>query len=234
MSGQPALDVFEPKGDIRAVALVLHGGRSRGTGPVRANQLAVLRMRPFVASLRRGGADNGLAVATLRYTVRGWNGSAESPVPDVRWALDELAERFPDVPAALVGHSMGGRAALYAAGHRSVHAVVGLAPWMEAGDPVAQLEGRRLLIAHGDLDRMTSPPESAAYARAARTVAASVSYLSIHRDRHAMLRRAGLWHDLSTGYVLAVMCDKPPGETVRSESANVLVKALAGEPSLVV
>lgn len=230
----PVLDVDVPNGEVRAIALFLHGGRSRGMGPVRANQLAVIRMRPFVSALRRAGADCGLAVARLRYKVRGWNGSAQSPVADARWALDQLADRFPGVRVALVGHSMGARAALYAAGHPSVHAVVGLAPWIEAGDPYAQLEGRRLLIAHGDLDRMTSPPASASYARSARTIATSVSYVSIHRERHAMLRRAGLWHDLSTGYVLAVMCDKPPGETVRSDSANVLVKALAGEPSLIV
>ncbi|MCW2658521.1 MAG: alpha/beta hydrolase, partial [Jatrophihabitans sp.] len=110
MTSVPALLVDEPRGEVRAVALVLHGGRSQGTGPVRARQLAVLRMRPFISSLRQAGADHGLAVARLRYAVRGWNGSAASPVADVRDALDQLAARFPGIPIALVGHSMGGRA----------------------------------------------------------------------------------------------------------------------------
>ncbi len=95
-------------------------------------------------SCRRCAATrDGLAVAQVRYRVRGWNGAERSPVADTSWALDELATRFPDVPVALVGHSMGGRAAIYAAGARRVRAVVGLAPWIEPGDPVAPLTGRR-------------------------------------------------------------------------------------------
>jgi pimeloyl-ACP methyl ester carboxylesterase len=234
MTGAPVLQVDAPNGEVRAVALVLHGGRSLGTAQVRPRQLAVLRMQPFISSLRRPGASHGLVVARLRYTVRGWNGSAESPVADVRWALDQLAERFPAAPVALVGHSMGGRAALYAADHPSVQAIAGMAPWIEPGDPYLQLKGRRLLIAHGDRDRITSARGSAMYAENARRVATSVSYISVHGDRHAMLGRARLWHDLATGWVLAVMCDVPPPETVRRESANVLAKALAGEASLVV
>jgi pimeloyl-ACP methyl ester carboxylesterase len=230
----PYLHVDEADGRTQAIALVLHGGRSRGTGAVRAAQLAVLRMTPFVRSLRRAGAERGLAVAQMRYLVRGWNGAAQSPVPDVRWALDRLAEQFPGVPVALVGHSMGGRAAVYAAGHDAVRAVVGLAPWIEPGDPVAQLAGRRLLIAHGDRDRMTSPPESAAFARRAAAVADSVSYVAVQGERHAMLRRAPVWHQLATGYVLSVLCDAAPEETVGSPTANVLEEVLAGTPSLVV
>ncbi|MCW2597146.1 MAG: alpha/beta hydrolase [Jatrophihabitans sp.] len=234
MTSVPALLVDEPRGEVRAVALVLHGGRSQGTGPVRARQLAVLRMRPFISSLRQAGADHGLAVARLRYAVRGWNGSAASPVADVRDALDQLAARFPGVPITLVGHSMGGRAALYAADHPSVRAVVGLAPWIEPGDPYLQLEGRRVLIVHGDHDRITSARGSTLYAENARRVAASVTYVSIRRESHAMLRRARLWHELATGWVLAVMCDVPAEETVRAESANVVEKALAGTASIVV
>lgn len=234
MSDIPVLHVDEPPTPVRALALVLHGGRARSTGPVRPTQLAVVRMYPFVAGLRQAGARSGLAVARLRYTVRGWNGAAQSPVPDVRFALDRLADRFPGIPVALVGHSMGGRAAVYTGGHDSVRAVVGLAPWIEAGDPYEQLAKRDVLIAHGDIDRTTSPPQSAAYARKVATVAASVSYISIRRERHAMLRRANLWHQLTTGWVLATMCDRAPGETVRGNVANVVSRALAGEPTVVV
>ena len=70
------------------------GGR-KGHGRVTARQLAVLRMLPFAKDLGRAGAPLGLAVARLRYGVRGWNGEDRSPVADGRWALDQLAERFP-------------------------------------------------------------------------------------------------------------------------------------------
>lgn len=230
----PHLSVHAADGPTRALALVLHGGRSTSTARVRAGQLAVARMRPFATSLRRAGSGSGLAVARLRYVVRGWNGAAQSPVGDVRWALGQLAERFPGVPVALVGHSMGGRAAFYAAGYETVRAVVGLAPWLEPGDPFAQLAGRRVLIAHGDLDRMTSPAASATYARSAARVAESLSYVTVHRERHAMLRRASLWHELATGFVLAVLCERSPSETVGTEAANLLVQALAGAGTLTV
>lgn len=230
----PVLTIDSTPGEPRAIALVLHGGRSRSTSPVRTRQLAVLRMKPFATTLVRAGSAHGLVVARLRYRVRGWNGTEQSPVPDVRWALDRLAERFPGLPAGVVGHSMGGRAALYSAGHPAVRCVVGLAPWIEPGDPVVQLAGRRVLIAHGDGDRMTSASASAAYAREAESIAASVSHVSVRNEKHAMLRRARLWHELATGYVLAVLCDTAPGETVGVDSAKILKEALSGQTSLAV
>ncbi len=231
---EPFLHVAPAGGATRAVALVLHGGRSTSTAPVRSGQLAVLRMAPFVSSLRSAGSTLGLTVARLRYLVRGWNGASRSPVADVCWALDRLAERFPGAPVALVGHSMGGRAALYAAGHEAVHSVVGLAPWLEAGDPVEQVRGRRLLVLHGDNDRMTGPAASAAYTTRAARVAASAAYVSVRGDGHAMLRRARLWHQLATGFVLATTCAAAPAGTVDPSTANVLAQALAGQQPLVV
>jgi hypothetical protein len=228
VTAEPFLHVDEPSSGTRAVALVLHGGRSRSVAPVRANQLSVLRMLPFVSSLRRAGSRHGLSVARLRYRVRGWNGPAQSPVADVEWALARLVARFPNVPVGLVGHSMGGRAALYAAGADPVLSVVGLAPWCEPGDPVDQLAGRRLLIAHGAADRMTSPPESAAYARRAAKVAVSVGYVSVQGEKHAMLHRAGVWHQLASGFTLAVLCEVPPAQSVGAVAANVVTESLAG------
>ncbi len=230
----PDLTVHEPDGPVRAVALVLHGGRSRSHARVTAFQLAVLRMRPFATALRRAGKSEGLAVATLRFRVRGWNGAERSPVADATWALDQLAARFPGAPIALVGHSMGGRTAMYAAGHDAVRAVVGLAPWIESGDPVSQLRARRVLIAHGALDRMTDPSASAAYARSAESVAASVTYVSIEADKHAMLHRPRVWTELTTGFVLAVLCGRTPQGTEQDATTNVLAMALAGQAALVV
>jgi hypothetical protein len=65
-------------------------------------------------------------------------------------------------------------------------------------------------------------------------VAASASFVEIHGERHAMLHRAALWHSLTTGYVLAVLCGVRPAETDRSPGANVIAKVLAGDASLVV
>jgi alpha-beta hydrolase superfamily lysophospholipase len=234
MTAEPTLDVATPGADPRAVALVLHGGREHSRMPVRPTNLAVLRMAPFASSLRRAGRRHGLAVAQLRYLVRGWNGTARSPVPDVEWALRRLAARFPSIPVALVGHSMGGRAAIYAAGHESVRAVVGLAPWIERGDPVQPVTGRHLLVAHGDRDRITSARGSAEWTRKAAGVAASAGYVAITGERHAMLHRAALWHALTTGYVLAVMCGVRPSETDNSPAPKLVAKLLAGDADLVV
>lgn len=234
MTRPPALTVALPRADVTGVAVVLHGGRERSVAATRSHQLAVLRMLPFAAALRRAGAEHGLAVARLRFAVRGWNGDAQSPVADACWALDELARRFPAVPAALVGHSMGGRAALHAAGHPSVQSVVGLAPWIEAADPVAQLAGRRVLLMHGTRDRVTSPRGSAGFAERAADVAASISYVQVRDDRHAMLRRAGLWHELAAGFVIGTLYGGAADMNGRSDTREVLTKALAGYASFVV
>jgi alpha-beta hydrolase superfamily lysophospholipase len=224
----PYFAVREPAGEAGAIALVLHGGRARSEAAVRAHQLAVVRMAPFAAGLVRAGQRRGLAVARMRYLLRGWNGSAQAPVADVRWVLDELADRYPGVPVALVGHSMGGRAAIYAADHPSVRAVVGLAPWIEPGDPYRPVTGRDVLVVHGDADRITNPRASAAWTRQAADVAASAAYVAVQGEGHAMLRRARLWHEVTAGYVVAKMLgDEGTG-------TGVVAQVLAGEPSLVV
>lgn len=234
MSRDPALSVGLPDGQVDAVALVLHGGREHGRGPVRPTHLAVLRMAPFARGLRAAGREHGLAVAQLRYLVRGWNGTARSPVPDVEWALDRLCDRFGDVPVALVGHSMGGRAAIYAAAHPAVRGLVGLAPWIERDDPYEQVAGRHVLVVHGDRDRITSARASAAWSRRAATVAASTGYVSVHGEGHAMLLRRRLWHSVTTSYVLAVLADVHPSADDGSAAARVVVQVLAGDASLVV
>jgi pimeloyl-ACP methyl ester carboxylesterase len=232
-----ALSVVPARGPTRALALVLHGGRARSTAPATDRQLAVLRMLPFATALQRAGGANGLTVARLRYELRGWNGERRSPVRDAERALDQLSTRFPDVPIALVGHSMGGRAAVYAARHEGVRAVVGLAPWLEAGDPVAQLAGRRVLLVHGTRDRMTSAAATVRFAERASRTADAVTFVSVAGGRHAMLARATVWHSLVAGFVTGVLLGEP-GElaigTTGAAGTNVIQQALAGQASLVV
>ncbi len=104
-----------------AAVLVLHGGANRPGNPmVSPTQLSVLRMIPVARRIARAG-DDRLAVFRLLNSVRGWD-SQRTPVADVEWALGLLAERFgADLPIGLVGHSLGGRAALLA-GHATPYA----------------------------------------------------------------------------------------------------------------
>jgi predicted alpha/beta-hydrolase family hydrolase len=129
--------------EVRAMALVLHGGQAINTSPTMSRQLAVLRLIPVAHSLASAGGSMGLGVWRLRFRYRGWNEEAADPVTDVRWALQQLRAQHGDVPIVLVGHSMGGRAALRAAAEPGVVAVLGLAPWVPPGEPLEQLRGRR-------------------------------------------------------------------------------------------
>ena len=193
----------------RAVVILLHGGRARSREPAAGVRLSYRRMVPFGRALHRAGAAHGLAVWMLRYRYRGWNAPDEDPVQDARWALDQARERHPGAPVVLVGHSMGGRAALRAAGDPAVVAVCALAPWIEPGEPVGQLAGRALLIAHGDRERMTSPRLSFEYARAARQVSDRVCRFDVLGDGHAMLRRAADWNWLVCRFVLGELGMEP-------------------------
>ncbi len=202
----PGLTVRSADGTTQAVALILYGGRVKGRSASRPWHLAALRLRPFAAELHRDGRRSGVTVATLRYRYRGWNGSDASPLPDARWALDEIRQRFGDVPVALVGHSMGGRAALRVADDPSVRAVVALAPWLPPGEPVADVRGRSLLIMHGSGDRTTDPTASLGYAEAVAGVT-DVRRVLISGSGHSMLRRARLWQSLTAGFCIDVLFD---------------------------
>ena len=199
---------------IAAVAFVLHGGTEWSHAPTRPWSPSVLRMHPIAWYLRRRGREHGLAVWSLRFAVRGWNGDEMSPMADVRWALEEVRSRHGDVPVALVGHSMGGRAALRAGGGQ-VRSVVALAPWLPAGEPVDRLAGCSVLIAHGNKDRRTSHKRSREFAHEAAAVAEHVSYVEVRGSGHAMLRRARRWHRLTTDFVLGSVGFATPAPTSR-------------------
>ena len=195
----PTLTV-DPHGEHPlGVALVLHGGQQRSDRPVRPWNLAAARMIPFARRITEVG-EGRIAVARLRYAARGWNQPHLAPVRDAEWALEELAGQFPGLPIALVGHSMGGRTAIYAGGHEAVTTVVGLAPWIEAGDPSRQLRGRTVLFVHGTADRMTSHRATTSFAN--RLTAEGVDVTLVHRpgERHAMLRNADVWHALAADF----------------------------------
>lgn len=192
-----------------AAVLVLHGGGSRGRDvPVSPTQLSVLRMIPIAQRLAWAGRGQ-LAVYRLLNSVRGWH-STRTPVTDVRWALAELADRFSaDLPVGLVGHSLGGRAALLAGGEGSVRSVVALAPWLYASDVNPALAGRRVLIVHGDQDRIASPDKAAAVARALEPIT-QVTYIAVRGGKHAMLRRNRVFDGLATDFLMATLLERAP------------------------
>ncbi|WP_270888841.1 alpha/beta hydrolase family protein [Pedococcus sp. 5OH_020] len=193
----------------RAVVLVLHGGKARSQQPVSRWQPAVWRMRPFELAVAEAGRRE-VAVAALRYAVRGWNGSAASPLADARLALDQLSSRHPGVPIGLLGHSMGGRVALHLGDDARVRAIAALAPWVESGDRPVSHDGLHLLVMHGTRDRMTSPRSSQRYAAALAARGVDVTFKPVDGEGHAMLREAGRWHEESARFLAGHLLPEGP------------------------
>ncbi len=209
----------------RGVVLVLHGGAARGRPmPVSAAQLSVLRMVPVAARIARR-TKGEVAVLRLLNSHRGWDGDT-TPVDDVDWALGQAAERFgPDVPVCLVGHSLGGRAALLAATRPQVRSAVALAPWVYPAEGRVDLTGRQVLIVHGDADRVASPANAAAVARdLART--ADVGFVTVEGGSHAMLRHHRVFDGLAADFAATTLLGADPSPTI--------ARVLAGERWLAV
>jgi predicted esterase len=169
------------------VVLVLHGGANRPGNPmVSPAQLSVVRMIPVARRIAVAGRRR-LGVFRLLNTHRGWD-STHTPVHDVEWALHHLEDRYgARVPACLVGHSLGGRAALLAGAAPAVRSVVALNPWVYPTDH-ADLTGRRVLVVHGTDDRVASLSRAATVARRLAETGAEVSFETVEGGRHAMLR----------------------------------------------
>lgn len=205
MAAAPELPRLEPVGRApavpRGVVLVFHGGRAHSHENAERRRLSYWRMVPFARGLAR---HRELAVYLVRYRVRGWNAPARDALRDAHTVVGQARDRHPGVPIVLVGHSMGGRAALAAAGEAGVVAVCGLAPWLDGSDPVGQLAGRSVLILHGDHERFTSPQASYEYAVRAKRVTARVARFDLPGAGHYMITRLADWHGLVDRFVLGV------------------------------
>ncbi|MFJ4879089.1 alpha/beta fold hydrolase [Streptomyces sp. NPDC088745] len=206
-----------------AAVLLLHGGRADGLEPPPALNLPGRRLIPFGRAIARAAGAHPLALRTAVYRHRGWNGARADPVHDALRALDALTDALGPVPVVLVGHSMGGRAALRVAGHPQVTGVVGLAPWCPPGEPVDHLADRDVVLLHGDRDRTTSPRDTRELAARARRAGARTCVITVEGGDHAMLRRAGEWHTttatLTTGLLGLSPLPAPVSEALR-EGAN--------------
>lgn len=195
------IDTRAPR-DPEGVVLVLHGGAARAGHPlVSTTQLSVLRMIPVAQRLARAGRGR-LAVLRLLNSARGWD-DRHTPVDDAAWAMGQVRERYGDRPVSLVGHSLGGRAALLAGEEVGVRSVVALNPWVYPHE-TSDLRGRPTLIVHGLADRVALPERSAAVARRlARTT--DVGYIAIPDARHAMLRHGRKFETYAAEFVAATL-----------------------------
>ena len=156
---------------------------------------------------------------------RGWD-TGHTPLQDARWALDQIAERLGrPLPTCLVGHSLGGRAALLAAGSPEVAGAVALAPWVLPTDVPPTVRGRRFLIVHGRRDRIASPRRSLALAERLHREA-EVSYVCVEDGAHAMLRHHGVFDGLAARFAAATLLDGAPGKSLEPLPAGAALIAL--------
>jgi pimeloyl-ACP methyl ester carboxylesterase len=209
----------------QGVALVLHGGAGRRDSMlVSPTQLSVLRMIPIAGRIARAGRGR-LAVFRLLNSTRGWD-TRHTPVDDVHWALDRLRERFgEDLPTCLVGHSLGGRAALLAADQPAVRSAVALAPWVHETDGERlDVSGRRILVVHGDQDRVASIRRAEVVASALRRTT-DVGFVRVAGGSHAMLRHHHVFDKLAADFAAATLLgDRPRGAVARVLEGQSLVE----------
>jgi dienelactone hydrolase len=92
-----------------------------------------------------------LSFIELRYRIKSWKRLTWC-IEDCREALSLAVDDGAET-VALLGFSMGGAVAIAAADHPRVSTVIGLAPWIPDRLDVSPLDGRRLAIVHGGLDR---------------------------------------------------------------------------------
>ena len=93
----------------------------------------------------------GLGLAEVRYRIKSWK-RLDLCVEDALAAIDTaVAAGAREI--ALLAFSMGGAVSLGASSHPAVSTVIGLAPWFPDRLAVSGLDGRRLAVFHGALDR---------------------------------------------------------------------------------
>ncbi len=186
-----------------AVALLLHGGSIEGRQANRRWSHNVARLYPLARAVAAAPTPQPLAVARLRFRWRGWNGDEQSPVADALWGLEQVRSRYPGRPIALVGHSMGGRAAIHVADEPDVRLLVGVSPWIEAADPLPTKPDMTTVLIHGDRDTICPLWASRETVEKLRAGGRDASLIRVARSDHAMLIRAGLWSRLVTDVVVA-------------------------------
>ncbi|GAA1608383.1 hypothetical protein GCM10009789_73540 [Kribbella sancticallisti] len=192
----PGIDLVAAPRGASDLVLLAHGGGVDSLAAAGAWRAPILRMWPFAVAARSAAPD--AAVGLMRYRYRGWNGPEAHPARDLETVLDGLPSSIRRV--FLIGHSMGGRAVVAAGNHPLVAGVLGLAPWLPAGEPLVALRGP-VVFAHGTLDRITSPALTAAYTHRLRAAGIPVALVTVDAEKHAMLHRPADWNDLVRRFV---------------------------------
>lgn len=191
------LRISQVPDDVAGLVLMMHGGAEHSVRPVDHRSLALRRTSAMFDAISPTLVRSGIAVALLRFKVKGWNagpGHLPSPVQDARAAISDLHEAFPDAPIVLLGHSMGARTAAWSADQPGVVGVVGLAPWFPADEPVTALTGKRIVAVHGSRDRITSPKASKIFIQRAGAVAEGARFESLEGRGHYMLAGLREWN----------------------------------------
>ncbi len=131
-----------------------------------------------------------LAFGEVKYRIKSWK-RLDMCAEDALAAISEMGA--PDT--LLIGFSMGGAVAIKAARHASVSEVVGLAPWIPERLDLSPLDGRRLVVFHGSLDRYlpgipgVSPKNSRSGYERARARGVEASYTLIPGALHGIAVR---------------------------------------------
>lgn len=195
-----------PAGTVRGAVLLLPGGEVMGTR--RPSGLPAAAMWPLARYLARAGREEGLTTHILHYRYNGWNGESAHPAHDAQWGVEEMVRRYGDIPLCLVGMSMGARAALRAAGHEAVVSVVALAPWLPVvpdPDPVKQLAGRKILIAHGTRDNEADPELSYRFAQRVKKANPDICRFEVHSDGHTLHHHRPEVFALTSDFVMGTL-----------------------------
>ena len=201
LGGMPSyrLHMTPALAETRGILLLLHGGPEKGTEPVSGTRGAFVQIEHLRRRVGPRVAKAGVATWSLQNGVVGWN-DEESPAPvaDARAALAEAQHAHPGVPIVLIGHSMGGRAAIQAADHENVVGVVGLSPWVPKRQSPEPLRAKHLAIAHIKLELFPEcrPADVRRFARSAEGIAKSIVVKDMGFDIHVMLLEER-WHEFA-------------------------------------
>jgi dienelactone hydrolase len=132
----------------------------------------------------------GLAFGEVKYRIKSWK-RLDMCIEDALAAVEGM-----DAPRTLLlGFSMGGAVAIKAARDPSVEEVVGLAPWIPERLDLSGLEGRKLVVFHGGLDRYlpgipgVSPKSSRAGYERAKALGVDATYTLIPGALHGIAVR---------------------------------------------
>ena len=100
---------------------------------------------------RLGPTHPSLGFLEVRYRIKSWR-RLELCIEDGAAAV-AAAQEAGAREVAVLGFSMGGAVAVHVAGDAAVSTVIALAPWFYERLDVSPLDGRRLAVFHGALDR---------------------------------------------------------------------------------